>query len=292
MRTQFHRPPPPVTSVAGRTGAITLTVPDIGGAAATAGAHFTGPILTEAGSAAAPVLARNGDSNTGLLFPAADTLAIATGGAERLRVASGGNVGINVANPAYRLVVSNQTTPPPAFTGAFVQFAGNDGNNTVMVIDQFGSAGSPSLVLRRARNSAAAPAAVAAAEVIGQLGATGHGATAYAPAVRASINFVAAETWTDTAQGTHLSFQTTPTGSTGRTERLRIAADGTISMGGGNVTVLTATGHPQLRSYTVATLPTANPAGQLVFVSNGADNRRLALSTGTGWVFPDGAAVA
>lgn len=50
------------------------------------------------GSASAPTLTNDGDTNTGIFFPAADTVAVATGGTERVRVDSSGNVGIGATN--------------------------------------------------------------------------------------------------------------------------------------------------------------------------------------------------
>jgi len=47
-----------------------------------------------------------------------------------------------------------------------------------------------------------------------------------------------------------------------------------------------------LPSYTVSTLPSASPAARLIFVSNGTSNKRLAVSDGTNWRFPDGAVVS
>jgi hypothetical protein len=48
------------------------------------------------GSASAPTLTNDGDTNTGLFFPAADTVGITTGGTERARVDSSGNLGLGV----------------------------------------------------------------------------------------------------------------------------------------------------------------------------------------------------
>jgi len=45
-----------------------------------------------AGAAATPSIAAKGDLNTGVFFPAADTLAASTGGSERMRINSSGNV--------------------------------------------------------------------------------------------------------------------------------------------------------------------------------------------------------
>ena len=57
------------------------------------------------GSAAAPSITNDGDTNTGIFFPAADTIAFAEGGAEAMRIDSSGNVGIGTTSPAYKLEV-------------------------------------------------------------------------------------------------------------------------------------------------------------------------------------------
>jgi hypothetical protein len=56
----------------------------------------TDQVAVSAGSAGAPIIAPTGDLNTGIFFPAADTVAIATAGTEDLRVDSAGNVGIGL----------------------------------------------------------------------------------------------------------------------------------------------------------------------------------------------------
>ncbi|MFM7304887.1 MAG: hypothetical protein ACKO4X_16365, partial [Alphaproteobacteria bacterium] len=49
----------------------------------------------------------------------------------------------------------------------------------------------------------------------------------------------------------------------------------------------------QLPSFTVATLPAAASYPRcMIYVSNGATNKRLAISDGTSWRWPDGAVVA
>lgn len=57
------------------------------------------------GNVAAPGIAFYGDPNTGVWSPAADTWALSTGGTERLRVDSSGNVGVGVTAPVSKLHV-------------------------------------------------------------------------------------------------------------------------------------------------------------------------------------------
>jgi hypothetical protein len=56
------------------------------------------------GSAAAPAI-RGTDANTGIFFPAADTIAFAEGGVEAMRIDSDGDVGIGTTTPSHKLDV-------------------------------------------------------------------------------------------------------------------------------------------------------------------------------------------
>jgi hypothetical protein len=96
----------------------------------------------------------------------------------------------------------------------------------------------------------------------------------------------------DGSAPTSLVFGTGSTDDSGiANERMRIDHNGNIQMGGTN-TVIDASRIFRLRSYTVATLPSASPAAGLIYVSDGASNKRLAVSDGTNWRFPDGNVVS
>jgi hypothetical protein len=79
------------------------------GAVAKAGDTMTGALGFVAGSASTPSLFASGDTNTGIFFPAADTIAFAEGGVEAARFDSTGNLGIGTTSPTTRLTVSSTT---------------------------------------------------------------------------------------------------------------------------------------------------------------------------------------
>ena len=73
--------------------------------ATTFSGNVSGDITIGAGSTSAPSLAPSGDSNTGIFFPAADTIAFGEGGTESARFDSSGRLGIGTANPGSTLHV-------------------------------------------------------------------------------------------------------------------------------------------------------------------------------------------
>jgi hypothetical protein len=62
---------------------------------ANGGLNTTGVATFSAGTAAAPAITTTGDTNTGIFFPAADTIAFAEGGVEQMRLNSAGDLQMN-----------------------------------------------------------------------------------------------------------------------------------------------------------------------------------------------------
>jgi hypothetical protein len=62
---------------------------------------FGDPVIYPAGTAAAPAITTSGDTNTGIFFPAADTIAFSEGGAESARIDSSGNLLVGQTSPTF-----------------------------------------------------------------------------------------------------------------------------------------------------------------------------------------------
>lgn len=73
---------------------------------------FSTATLHAAGTAAAPAITRSGDTDTGIFFPAADTIAFAEGGAEAMRIDSNSNllIGTTTNTNNTRLTVNGEIT--------------------------------------------------------------------------------------------------------------------------------------------------------------------------------------
>ncbi len=102
-------------------GSGTIAPADIG-AATSDSPTFTGVVTVSAGSNAAPaIVSATGTADTGLYFPAADTIAIATAGAQRVRISSTGNVGVGSSPTTLARLISTLDTTPNVNGGGSVR---------------------------------------------------------------------------------------------------------------------------------------------------------------------------
>jgi hypothetical protein len=87
---------------------------------------FSNPITASAGTVSAPGITTTGDSNTGIFFPAADTIAFAEGGAEVMRIDSSANINVGSTSNVYNSklgVASSSAFPISATTSAVAGIA-------------------------------------------------------------------------------------------------------------------------------------------------------------------------
>ena len=91
--------------------------------------------------------------------------------------------------------------------------------------------GAPVLQTYRLNGTISLPTGTVSGNIIGLWSMRGHDGTNYVNAARATFTGLASENWTSTAQGTYIRFETTATGTTTLSERLRIDHDGAILIG-------------------------------------------------------------
>ena len=115
--------------LSGTTTVLALTATGI---AVTGTLSASGVTTNAAGSAALPSITTTGDTDTGVWFPAANTLAASTAGAERMRIDSSGVMMLSTTSALGRFTVSN---PSNATVGVFIQstVAGDVGNDELRI---------------------------------------------------------------------------------------------------------------------------------------------------------------
>jgi hypothetical protein len=200
-----------------------------------------------------------GSQDTGLFQPGAAMIAVSAGGAEQMRIASG-NISMGGAPGAHALAI---TTPA----------------GTVNQVTVSGSVvgGTPSLAATG--TEANIPLALSAKNIAPiRLNSRGNIALEV-NAVATPVNFVRIN-----GAGAGTPPQVTAQGTDTNVNLLL------LGKGSGAVQA----GSPlQLPSYTVATLPPAASYPRcMIYVADGTLNKRVAISDGTSWRWPDGAVVA
>ena len=178
-----------------------------------------------AGSNTAPTLTTSGDTNTGVFFPAADTVAIGTGGSERMRIDTSGYI-LGGYSSAFDL--------SPAGTG---QYAGISASTSSASNWKFGAlsfsadaTANGMLFLKSRSATVGTNTVVQSGDALGNIGWRGADGTNY-------INAAGIQAFVDGTPGTNdmpgrLVFLTTADGSSTAVERMRIDSSGNLGLGG------------------------------------------------------------
>lgn len=183
-----------------------------------------------------------------------------------------GNMGIGTATP-----------------GARFHIAADDFNAAGIVERAGDNAAGPSIDYRKSRGTLLAPTIVSANDGMGDFDFRGYDGTAYRASARVR-GFVDGTPGANDMPG-RIIIATSPIGSATTLERLRVSQDGALGHRANATTIVDASSHLGLRSYTVATLPTVSTSF-MIYVSDGTTNKRLAVSDGANWRFPDGNVVS
>lgn len=153
-------------------------------------------------------------------------------------VGADGTVAVKAAPTVHGLLINGTATQPQPITANALEVIASE-TAALLLLDSYGTA-APQVFGRRSRGTAAAPTAVQSGDVLLQIGTQGRGATAYSTTGGGAANFTANENWSDTAQGTTLTFWTTPAGTVAQHNSLTLAGDtatfsGTFTACGGNI---------------------------------------------------------
>jgi len=136
-----------------------------------------------------------------------------------------GWLGVGAASPVSPIHVMIPVGQPASLIAIRAE---GENRNVGAFFYSYSSGNFPFFSGRRARGTIASPSAVQANDLLMRYGGAGYGATSFPAGNRATLEFYAAENWTDTAQGTYVTIGTTATGSTATTERLRVTGDGNV----------------------------------------------------------------
>jgi len=89
----------------------------------------TGVTTVQAGTASLPAITTTGDTNTGIWFPAADTIAFTEGGVESMRINASGNLGLGVTPSAwgtgFQSVIETKNVGALSAAGPYISILAN-----------------------------------------------------------------------------------------------------------------------------------------------------------------------
>jgi hypothetical protein len=271
----------------GTTGKIiqnsAVTIADTTGDITTAGY-----LITAAGAVGTPALTTTGDTNTGIFFPAADTIAFTEGGVESMRITSSGNVGIGTSSPSFMLDVNSNviavgTKTASSTLGGNIRF--RDDTGTVRWLTGIlGGAGATSYSIYDLVNSASRVTIDSSGNV--GIGATPDAlltvnTTASFGAGSAASPSIAAKGDLDT--GMWFPAANTTAWSTNGSERMRIDSSGNVGIGTSSPAYRLDVATSAVSAINIdTTANTGDTPAALRMISNGGTGVRFLPVNGTG----------
>lgn len=197
------------------------------------------------------------------------------GATPALTIALGSITPTSLTTQTISVTALNAGPLPTSLSGTIARLAAADGVGTRMLFDSFGTGLNNNLSFRQASGTAAAPSAIALDDIIMSLTSFAYGTSAYTASSRATIKTIAAELWTNSAQGTYITFATTAIGGTTTVEKVRITPTGGLNVGGtadvplggivattvNGLTFTASTGTLTLNTFTLTVAATASVSG-------------------------------
>jgi hypothetical protein len=231
------------------------------------------------GTAATPAIQPAGDTNTGIFFPAADTIAFSDGGAEAMRIDSSGNVGIGIS-PSQKLDVNGvsairgtlflgdgSSSVVRKLTASTPLTFANNGGSAEMTIDSSGNVGiggTPSALLHIQATSPAL-----------RIQAASGNSSVIDFYRTASVNSGQIASESTNA----LVFSTNGVGNSGLAERLRIDSSGNVGVGTASPSALLHVSGSGATAVKINGGTSANQGPSLKFQKNSTDTLILGVAS-------------
>lgn len=202
-----------------------------------------------------------GSGGTGSTSFAADSIPYSNG-----TILTENNTGFNYNLTNERLTINadgaSAAAPP---TNTRLHLIGNNGSPSRLVSDVYNGSNvqGPYFLGRRARGTAASPAAVQNGDVLSAFAGTGYGTTAFDAANGSAIVSLKAQgTWTDTSAPSYIQLFTTPSASTTAVQRLKVDSTGSVVVGNNSSALATNATDGFLYISSSAGIPTGVPTAQ------------------------------
>jgi hypothetical protein len=242
----------------------------------------TGVTTVQAGTAAAPAITTSGDTNTGIFFPAADTIAFTEGGTESMRLTSSGQLILNTTGTAY------------ATGGVTAQYqiggTTQSASSMSLITSSATTTTDPTIFLAKNKSGTQGTftTAVVNTDELGAIRFAGSNTSTLSSG--AEIKGVATATWSTTSQPTDLVFSTVQGGTTTLREVMRVTNAGEVLVGadtsgvtevfGAGVTTMGSSGGFFNLYRNDASVVAGNPLGFIDFYSNGSGSILYAATIG------------
>jgi hypothetical protein len=202
----------------------------------------TGGVVFPAGAVGTPAITTTGDTNTGIFFPAADTIAFTEGGTEAMRIDSSGYIlagyssvfDTSPAGTGQYAGISSSTSAGNWKFGAWSFSADSTANGMLFVKSRSATVGTNTVVQ--------------SGDALGNIVWRGADGTNY-------INAASIQAFVDGTPGTNdmpsrLVFNTTADGASTTTERMRIDSSGNLLVGTTNTSLTAGVGAKFIASAT------------------------------------------
>jgi hypothetical protein len=178
---------------------------------------FNGQVQLGAGSIGTPSLSTNGDTNTGVFFPAADELAFVTGGTQRVEIDSSGRLLVGATSD-----LGSGRPLQVLGNGAALQYSATDTAAAALIFD-------------KTRGTSASPLSVSSGDNVGRILFRGYNSTSATlqncAEIAGQIDGTPSETSTDMPG--RLVFSTSANSSSSPTEQFRLTSDRYLRLASG-----------------------------------------------------------